>query len=209
MHFERGRALLDQNQFDQSLIEFNLALERDPNNMLIIDAIETTNRRINEEALRRIELSKEELNNQNYSEALVLLVDARSLAGADSGLVREIKAMTRQIDIQRDIQKGMLLFQVEEYSRALIVFEEILAKEPDNEIAKEYHRRSNIESTGKDVKMDQQTEKRYMEGMTLYLSGKYAEAIEIWEEILVDQPYNKRVNQSIQGAREKMAQGTN
>jgi len=207
-HFEKGRTLLDQNEFNQALVEFNLILERDSSNMMLINAIETTNRRIDEEARRLLELSKEELNNQNYSEALVLLADARSMAGVDTGLVREINAVTKQIDFQRNIQKGILLFQVEEYSRALAVFEELLAKEPDNEIAKEYCRRSKIEITGKDVKMAQQTKKRYMEGMTYYLSGKYVQAIEIWEEILVDQPYNKRVNKAIQGAKEKMAQGT-
>jgi tetratricopeptide (TPR) repeat protein len=98
----------------------------------------------------------------------------------------------------------MLLFQVEEYSRADSIFQSILDKDPNNQIAKDYQRRSKIESTGKEQKLDESTEKKYMEGMALYLNGKYAEAIAIWEEILVDQPYNKRVNQAIQGAKDKM-----
>ncbi len=207
-HFEKGRSLLDQNEFVPALVEFNLALERDSSNIMITDAIETTYRRQNEEAQRLIQLSREEAKNQNYSEALVLLVDARSMASTDSALVREIRAVKKQIDIQRDIQKGMLLFQVEEYARADSVFQTILEKEPDNEVAKDFSRRSRIESTGKDDKLDENTEKKYMEGMDKYLDGKYAEAIEVWNKILVDQPYNKRVNKAIQGAKDKMSQGT-
>ena len=55
--------------------------------------------------------------------------------------------------------------------------------------------------------MDQQTQARYLEGMDLYLKGDYSGAIEIWEQILVDQPYNRQVLKAVAGAREKMAQG--
>jgi cytochrome c-type biogenesis protein CcmH/NrfG len=47
-----------------------------------------------------------------------------------------------------------------------------------------------------------------VEGMAFFLNGNYSKAIEIWEEILLQQPYNKRVLQAIQGAKEKMAQST-
>ena len=63
-HFEKGRSLLDENKFEQALIEFNLALERDSDNTMITDAIETTNRRQREEAQRLIQSSREELKKQ-------------------------------------------------------------------------------------------------------------------------------------------------
>ena len=47
--FERGRLYLEQKQFTKALIEFNLALERDPANETILAAVQTTNRRQNEE----------------------------------------------------------------------------------------------------------------------------------------------------------------
>jgi len=69
---------------------------------MLANAITTTHRRQGEEAQRLIQLSREELDNQNYSEALILLVEARSMAGADSDLVREINTVTQQIDIQNE-----------------------------------------------------------------------------------------------------------
>jgi tetratricopeptide (TPR) repeat protein len=114
--------------------------------------------------------------------------------------------MTRQVEIQRNIQKGLLLFQIKEYAKAMEVFEEILAIDPENALVLDYHRRSKIETIGKDVKMDAATEKRYLDGMNEFLKGNYTGAIEIWEEILVEQPYNKKVLKAVQGAREKMEQ---
>ena len=206
--FDKGRALLDRNQFDKALVEFNLALERDPGNSMILEAVRITQRRIGEEARRLIQLSSEEMDNQNFSEAQVYLSEARTLAGSDSALVRTITAAERQVDIQRNMQKGLLLFQIEEYGRALEVFEELLKRDPNNEMLQDYVRRSMIEVSSKESTLDAATEKRYMEGMTLYMNRNYSEAIAIWEEILVQQPYNKRVLQAIQGAKEKMAQGT-
>ena len=72
----------------------------------------------------------------------------------------------------------------------------------------DYARRAKIEVSSKDVVMDDATKKRYMEGMTMFLNNNYSEAIRIWNEILLEQPYNKKVLQAVQGAKEKMAQGT-
>jgi tetratricopeptide (TPR) repeat protein len=58
-------------------------------------------------------------------------------------------------------------------------------------------------------KMDSATEKRYLEGIYAYLTRNYNKAVNIWEEILVEQPYNKKVFIAIRGAREKMKQNSN
>ena len=42
----------------------------------------------------------------------------------------------------------------------------------------------------------------------MFLNNNYSEAIRIWNEILLEQPYNKKGLQAVQGAKEKMAQGT-
>jgi tetratricopeptide (TPR) repeat protein len=207
-HFGKGMTFLDQNQFNEALIEFNIALERDSENTMLVNAIQTTRRRIVEEAQRLVDRSREELDNQNYSESLVLLADARSLAANNPRIIRQIDEITTQVGIQRNIQKGLLLFQINEYQKALEVFNEILVIDPENELILDYQRRAKIETISKDVKMDQGTEKLYLDGMNQFLKGNYAGAILIWEEILVEQPYNKKVLKAVEGAREKMQQGS-
>ena len=203
-HLQKGLSYLDKNQFREALVEFNLALERDGGNATVLNAIQTTNRRTSEEVSRLISQSRQELENQNFSEALVRLADARALGGGTQRQQQEIETITNQVHIQRDVQRGMTLFQVGEYTQALSIFEEVLAKDPQNKLAQEFYDKSKIETVGKDVKMDAQTEKRYLEGVQAYLAGNYSQALEIWEEILVEQPYNKKVLQAIQGARERM-----
>lgn len=40
--------------------------------------------------------------------------------------------------------------------------------------------------------------------MDLFVKGKYQEAIDIWQEILKDYPYNKKVLTAIENARERL-----
>jgi outer membrane protein assembly factor BamD (BamD/ComL family) len=51
--------------------------------------------------------------------------------------------------------------------------------------------------------MSEETEKQYLKGMDEYFKGNLNEAIRIWEEILIQEPYNKKVLKAIQGAQEK------
>ena len=207
LHFEKGRQFLDKNQFSEAILEFNVALELDPDNQTLKSAIATAHRRRVEEAQRLIEQSRLELNNQNFSDARILLADARSLTQNNTSLNQQIDGVEKQIDIQRNIQQGVLLFQIKEYAKALEIFEEVLVLDPENEIALEYQRRSKIETISQETTMDEATEKRYLDGMNEFLKGNYSEAITIWEEILIQQPYNKKVLRAVQGAKDKMAQG--
>jgi tetratricopeptide (TPR) repeat protein len=206
--FERGLQQLDQGLFTEALIEFNMALERDPENTTVKNAVRTANRRINEEIARLIDESRSELENQNYSEAMVLLSDARSLGSGTSSQKQEINVLTTQINVQRTVQRGLLLYQIGEYQQALQVFEEILALDPENGLAKEYYEKVKIETVGKDTKMDPRAERKYLEGMNEFLSGNYSRAIAIWDSILIEQPYNKKVLQAVQGARERIKQNS-
>ena len=52
--------------------------------------------------------------------------------------------------------------------------------------------------------MDPDTERRYLEGVEKYMLGRYSEAIEIWEAIEKEHPYNKKVLEAINAARERI-----
>ncbi len=203
-HFDKGRELLDQNQFTTALAEFNLAFDRDTSNAAVKDAVSTTRRRINEEVTRLLQRSRQELENQNHAEALVLLANARDLHTTDRQLEQSIEYQTRQVNIQKNLQRGMLLFQIEEYEKALAVLQDILAIDPENALAKDYSEKCKIETISKVTKMDAESEQQYLEGMNAFLEGNYQAAIATWEKILIKYPYHKKILTAIQGAREKM-----
>jgi tetratricopeptide (TPR) repeat protein len=204
LHFGRGRELLDKNQFTDALAEFSLAFERDSSNVTVKNAIQTTRRRIDEEVTHLLQRSRQELENQNHAESLVLLSNARDLHTTDRQLEQAIEYLIRQVNIQKNLQRGILLYQIEEYEKALAVLQEILAIDPENELAKDYSEKCKIETISKVTKMDPAFEQRYLEGMNAFLEGKYQSAITIWEEILIQYPYSKKILTAIQGARDRM-----
>ena len=52
--------------------------------------------------------------------------------------------------------------------------------------------------------MSPAVKRQYLEGVDKFLLGKYQEAITIWEEILQTDPYNKKVLEALNGARERL-----
>jgi tetratricopeptide (TPR) repeat protein len=203
-HFEKGRLALDKKDFTQALIEFNLALARNPSNQSVINAIETTRRRLNEELNSLVQRARVEFRDENYSEALRLLADARVLSANDPRVLNEVDALVRRIKIQENIQKALMLYDIEEYEEALVIFKEILEENPNNQFIREYYDKSRIEAYATKEPMDPDTERKYLEGVDKFLLGKYKEAIKIWEEIIKEHPNNKRVLEAIKGANERL-----
>jgi hypothetical protein len=207
-HFEKGRKYIEQNKFKEALIEFNLAYERDSTNQTINNAKQTTERRIVEEAKNLIQQSKDELASNNYADAQLLLLKAQELSENNSENLDEIKNLSDQVDVQKFSQRGMLYYQLSEFKDAVSMFEKVLAIDPENENAREYYDKSKIELSTATQMMDPITEKRYLTGINEYINGNIDKAIAIWDSILIEQPYNKRVLSAVRTARERQKRKT-
>lgn len=203
-HFNKGRLFLDKKQFTEALIEFNIARERAPQDPTISAAIQTTRRRISEELNTLINEGRKEFGNGNYAKALQLLSDARVLGGNDPAIQKEIEALSSRIKLQENIQKGLSLFEIGQYDQASKVFEEALKINPDNPLAKQYYEKTKIETIGKSEKLDAANERKFLEGVKLFVKGKYVQAIAVWEEVKKEYPYNKEVLKALEGARERL-----
>jgi len=202
--FERGRLLLEQKLYTESLIEFTRALERSPNDETIISAINTTERRLAQEISSLVQASRREFQNGNYSEALRLLTDARLLGGDNAEILNEIEILTQRYKLAEKMQQGLGLYEIGEYDEALQIFEQAMDIDPADELVRQYYERTKIETMGKTEEMPPDVERRYLEGIDKFVKGKYREAINIWEEILQEYPYNKKVIKAIEGARDRM-----
>jgi tetratricopeptide (TPR) repeat protein len=97
-----------------------------------------------------------------------------------------------------------MLYDIGQYDEALKIFENVLANDPQNQFIQQYYRKTQIETLAETEPMDPETERKYLEGVELYLLGKYKEAITIWEEILKVHPYNKKVLEAISGSQERI-----
>jgi tetratricopeptide (TPR) repeat protein len=207
--YEKGRIYLDKKQYTEALIAFNQALERDPDNKPIKDAIGTTQRRMREDINALVLRARREFENENYSEALRLLSEARLLSSDDTQVKKEVDTLVERVKLQENIQKGLMLFDIGEYEEALQIFENVLAQDPGNQFIRQYYTKSKIEALAEIEKMDPETERIYLQGVDKFLLGRYSEAIEIWQEILKQHPYNKKVLEAISGAEDRLKRSQN
>ncbi len=204
LHFEKGQVYLQNNQFTDALIEFNMALERSENDPIILQAIETTQRRLNEQVRRLVRQGRAEFQQGNYSEALRILSEALVLAPEDPELQGEVNTLANRIKVQQYVQQGLQLYDLGEYQRALSLFEEALSLDPSNETIRQYVERSKRGLGVVKEEMDAESERRYIIATEHFLAGRYEQALEIWREIAEKYPYNKKVQDAIKNAEDRI-----
>jgi len=150
------------------------------------------------------EIIKAPFQRGNYAEALRLLAEARILGGDDQRIQNEIEPLVKRIKLQEKIQKGLGLYEIGEYDKALKLFEEALSIDPNDDLVKQYYEKSKVEAVGKEEEMDPETERQYLKGVDYFVKGDYQQAIKIWEEVIKKYPYSKKVLKALKGARERL-----
>jgi len=204
LHFEKGQLYLQKNQFTNALIEFNMALERSPDDPLIQEAIRTTQRRLNDAVKILVNRARREFSNGNYSEALRILSEALVLSPEAPQLKQEINTLANRIKVQQFVQQALQYYDLGEYKKALSLFEEALKLDPANEIIKQYVERTKRGMGTFKQTMDPESERQYIIGTELFLAGRYEEALQIWKKLSEKYPYNKKIRDAIKNAEERI-----
>jgi len=199
-HYDKGRLLLDKKRYTEALMEFNLALSRDPDNQLVRNAIRTANTRLDREIRNLMNSGREAFSAGNYAEALQILNEASILAPDDPELKREIENLSNRIKIQQQVQEGLIYLDLGQYDEALEAFKGALELDPANRVVQEYLGKTETNVKTEVQKMDPESERLYLEGVELYLVGKYPEALDIWLALKEKFPYNKKVLDAIERA---------
>jgi cytochrome c-type biogenesis protein CcmH/NrfG len=78
-----------------------------------------------------------------------------------------------------------------------------LKADPNNQTAQSGLEKAKIQTVGQQ-KMSKAVERKWLKGVNEFVKGKYLEAIKIWQEILVDYPYNKKVLDAIKDAKSRI-----
>lgn len=204
LHFDKGQVFLQKNQFTDALIEFNMALERSENDPIIQQAIETTQRRLNEQVRSLVRQGRTEFQQGNYSEALRILSEALVLAPEDPQLQDEVNTLANRIKVQQYVQQALQLYDLGEYQRALSSFEEALSLDPSNETIRQYVEKSKRGMGVVKEEMDAESERQYIIATEHFLAGRYQQALQIWREIAEKYPYNKKVQDAIKNAEDRI-----
>ena len=203
-YVSKGQFYLEKSQFTDALYNFNSALQLVPDDPTIIQGINATNRRMEEEVRKLVERGREQFRNGNYSDALQTLSDALVLAPENLQLKDEINTLANRVKIQQYTTQALQMFDSGRYEDALKMFEEALKMDPTNQALKNYVERTKRGMGAGEQVMDPESERKYIQGVDLFLAGKYKEALEIWKELEAKYPYSKKLQDNIRSAEERL-----
>lgn len=207
-HYRKGYQFIQKGDFLAAINEFQTALERDPNNKDIQAALTETRSLLDKRIGSFIAKARASAAANNFAEALKLLSEARALDPTNQNVQKEIdselKRISTRLTFLETTRTGLDAYQRGEYQEAMESFEKALLLDPSNETVKEYHKKSIVRAFATFKNLEGNTEKMYLQGVDLYVEGKYQQAIILWQRILENDPYNKRVLNAIDKAEEQL-----
>ncbi len=203
-YFELGQDYVLKNRFTDALVQFHSALELAPKNPTILNAIANTNRRIEEEIRKLVTKGAEQFQEGNYSEALQILSDALVLSPENPQLKDQINTLANRIKIQQYTSQALQLFDLGRYEDALKMFEDALKMDPTNQVLKNYVERTRRGMGSGEETMDPESERKYIQGVDMFLAGKYKNALNIWKELEPKYPYSKKLQDAIKNAEDRL-----
>lgn len=207
-HYRRGSQYVQKGDYLAAINEYQNALDRSPSSTELSKALNETRNLLDKKIGSFIAKARSSAAANNFAEALKLLSEARGLDPANQIIQKEIdtelKRISNRLSFLESTRSGLDAYQKADYQAAMEAFEQALLIDPSNETVKEYHKKSIVRSfaTFKNLEGDQ--EKTYLQGVDLYVEGKYEQAIIIWQRILEKDPLNKRVLKAIDKAEEQL-----
>lgn len=100
------------------------------------------------------------------------------------------------------LKEGRLANKRGDIEAAIVSFRKVLNIEPDNREAREYIGKMDTKKTRDTV--EKEIEKHYLNGVGLYIDGKYREAIDSWKKVLEIDPKNEKASLNIEKCKRKM-----
>jgi tetratricopeptide (TPR) repeat protein len=209
--FQDGLDALNRGEYVKAMENWQLAVDRDPENAQIRSYIDNTRVIADKEITRMINRSKQLEQEGNLPEAYKLMAQARDLAdivpSQKNGVQAEFKRLDDRIGFVNAYKAGFESYEKGDYQASARYLEKALVHEPNNARTLELYRNAKARSLGviRSTNMPQAAKEKFSDGLKLYQEGRYAEAVKIWEEALTLDQNNIKILDAIQAAKDKIA----
>jgi tetratricopeptide (TPR) repeat protein len=207
---DEGQDYLRAGDYHSAIEQFERALERQPNSPSIKDMIDRTREQLNDKITGYIERADNLSRNGNYQDAIRILGEAQLLSRRGDGRYGEINhrisELEKKVNLFDFYQRGVIEYRAENWAGALENFENARQIDPNYSDLASFYREAERRVNAKEEAMTPEMEKRFSEGYILYIDDHIQEAIDIWEELLEIQPYNKEIIDLIDKARKQLEQ---
>jgi tetratricopeptide (TPR) repeat protein len=209
-HYRKGYQLVQKGDYLAAIAEFQAAFDRAPNNVEIANSLKETRSLLDKKIAGFIAKARSSAAANNFAEALKLLSEARALDPNNQLVQKEIDSELRRINNRlnflENTRNGLDAYQRADYQAAMELFEKALLIDPTNETVKEYHKKAIVRAFATFKNLEGDNEKTYLQGVDLYVEGKYEQAILIWKRILEKDPLNRRVLNAVDKAEQQLEQ---
>jgi tetratricopeptide (TPR) repeat protein len=217
---DKGNAFFKNGLFSRALNEWQLALDRITQNqgnhlpswvdeikLQLENDIKMAGSELEgnvKEAMRRADALA---RRGDYVQALNELNSIRASGISESErkeLELRIKSLQAQLTYRQNFDEGVRSYENKDWKQAAGAFQRALSVNPNDSKTKKYYEDARARSIATVQEMPPNLRVKYARGYELFRQGNYKAALDIWEEILKDQPYNKRILDSIDSARERL-----
>ncbi len=207
--FRKGLSYFEAGKFSEAIQQWQLGLDRDPENAQIKMWMEKTRSetsvRISEMLRRADALARE----GRYIEAIDLLQQVRQVNLNDSRTQKDIQdkieRLRRSLSYMDLYRQGLTEYTNRNYAAAVGFFAQALKVDPNNEKVKKYYNDAEARANARvEDFLNESIRGRFIQAQQLLQSGDHAQALQILEAIQQEQRYNKRILDAIDLARDRL-----
>lgn len=207
-HVKLGQGYLTKGDFNSAISEFNLALERVPESESIKELVDKAKTELKKRINQLIKEADNLAKKGQIDNALDYFNQAKLLSMNDEARSREIEKRISQLETKLNVydyyQTGIIEYRAKNWAGARKNFEKAMKLAPNDTRIARYYKEAERRENAREEKMTPDVNKRFIKAFNLYMSGHLQEAIDIWEALLEKQPYNKRIIDVIDKAKEDL-----
>ncbi|MFQ6103884.1 MAG: tetratricopeptide repeat protein [Candidatus Glassbacteria bacterium] len=202
--FEAGIHSYTQKRYNDAINSWKRVLEIDDGHELAREYIERATEELQAIVRRHLDRAAAFHRVGEYASALNELHSALRYETSNSDIERRIEITENRIRSNDKFRRGLSSYLSKDYDSALQDFKKALELNPSNAMIREYIGLAEARKAGTTAEIQPEMERLYLEGVDLYLQGKYEDAIEVWQKILEEDPYNTKVLRNISEANERI-----
>ncbi len=221
-HKEKGIAFFKGGYYNRAINEWQLAVDRITNSNLtnlpswvaevklqLESDIKTAEKQLKGNIRETIKKADALAGRGQFIQSLNVLNSIRGegLSESERKQVNDrIRRYQNQLSFDQKYDEGVRLYARKEWKRAAEAFAAALKSRPGDAKAKRYFEDAQARAVATVQQMPPNLRVKYSRGVALYRQAKYQEALDIWEQIRLVQPYNKTILDAIDRARNRLRQ---
>ncbi len=203
-----GIEALDNKNYRKAIEKWEEGLERDPQNPKLKGYIKKAEDNLVDQINKSLTQAQRLVNQGDVSKAYDLLNQAKEQSQDNQRIynrvVNQINNLNRSVDFATNYEKGRKYYEEEQYASAVQYFSKALKIQPNHSKAKDYYRNALAHAKGPTQEMTDEVRTMFNQGIVLYRQGYYKNALEIWEQALLLDPYNIKLLKAIEGVKSKI-----